>query len=82
MFTKFSYKSTVHTKKGHCTVYKYSVAMVIATLVTILGTVKKCGAFKICHELPAPKNTDVTIAPGKKQVMYPCVVTVLIYNLF
>ena len=43
--------------------------MANATLITLLGTVKKCGAFKICHELPAAKDPDVTIAPGKKQVM-------------
>lgn len=46
----------------------------------MLGTIKKCGPFKICHELPTAKEQDVTSGPGKKQVMYVygMLVTVLI----
>ena len=52
------------------------IIIILTGIVSILGTVKKCGSFKICHEIPVAKDTDVTIGPGKKQVLYPCVVTV------
>ena len=42
--------------------------MEIIVVIIHLGTVKKSGPFKICHELPVAKNPDVTTAPGKKQV--------------
>ena len=52
------------------------IIIILTVIVSTLGTVKKCGSFKICHEIPVAKDTDVTIGPGKKQVLYPCVVTV------
>jgi len=49
----------------------YGIEIIVVIVSThLLGTVKKSGPFKICHELPVAKDPDVTTAPGKKQVVF------------